>query len=63
MYPIFYKGLEVVLSHRKTNVALLSCRFMKFSLDWAKTVMGQFKLAWAQFECQHMPPRFHVNGA
>jgi len=48
----------VPLSHRKTNVEPLSCRFMKFFLDWAKTVMGLFKLAWAQFECQHMPPVF-----
>jgi hypothetical protein len=47
---------RVVLSHRRTNMVLLLCRFMKFSLDWAKIVMGLFKLVWAQFECQHMPP-------
>jgi len=26
---------------------------MKFSLDRAKTIMDLFKLAWAQFKCEH----------
>jgi hypothetical protein len=39
--PNILYGVEMVLSHWKTNVVLFSYRFIEFSLDRAKTGMDQ----------------------